>query len=242
LDLTEELRPGSSRRELVPVPEQASGPVPDMTQLADQRSGCLPAFALLAFGLLLTVVLILALARVTVSGAASLLHHILDRTTAIDTSAPAVVDRIRKLSRLETVTYSIDKIVEGERASALLPDFLVGDKILLIAHGEVIAGIDLSQLKSSDVSVDGESVRIHLPAPQLLTTRVDNARTRVYSRITGLLVTADPDLESKVREAAEQQISQAALADGILDKARQNARESISALLSGLGFKSIDIQ
>jgi hypothetical protein len=74
------------------------------------------------------------------------------RTTTIDTSSVSVVEEVRRLSRLETVVYSIDKVVEGQRENVLLPSFLAGDKLLLIAHGEVIAGIDMAQLKSGDVS------------------------------------------------------------------------------------------
>ncbi|HEY1984150.1 MAG TPA: DUF4230 domain-containing protein [Terracidiphilus sp.] len=164
------------------------------------------------------------------------------RKTSIDVSSPSVVEKIRQLSRLETVDYSIDKIVEGNRDNPYLPSFLVGDKLMLVAHGEVIAGVDLSQLKPSDVTVSGAAVTVRLPQPQVLTTRVDNGRTRVYSRTTGLLVPADPNLESQVRLAAEQQFAQAALSDGVLDKARQNARTSVSALLSGLGFQKVDVQ
>jgi hypothetical protein len=164
------------------------------------------------------------------------------RSSHIDTSSPAVVEKIRQLSRLETVVYSLDKIVEGERQSAFLPSFLVGDKILLVAHGEVTAGIDLNQLQLGDVSVHGDAVHVKLPATQILSTRIDNARTRVYSRITGLLVNTDPNLESEVRLAAEQQISQAALDDGILEKARQNGRTSVTALLYGLGFRTVQVE
>ncbi len=164
------------------------------------------------------------------------------RSATIDVSSPSIVEKIRQLSRLETVNYSLDKIVGGERQSAYLPDFLVGDKLLLVAHGEVIAGVDLSLLKADDVVVNGDSVRVRLPAAQVLTTRIDNSRTRIYSRTTGLLVPADPNLESEVRLAAEQQIAQAALADGILDKARQNAQTSVSVLLHGLGFHAVDVR
>ena len=164
---------------------------------------------------------------------------LLGRPTRMDVSAPAVVERIRQLSRLETVDYSIDKIVEGERHSLLLPNFLVGDKMLLVAHGEVIAGVDLSQLKDGDVAVNGDAVRVKLPKAEVLTTRIDNQRTKVYSRTTGVLVAADPDLETEVRKAAEEQIAQAAVTDGILEKAGANARGSISALLKGLGFKTV---
>jgi len=201
------------------------------------------SFWTLATGILFGILLFAAFAHF--AGRSSLWNHLTSvltgRTTSIDTSAPAVVERIRKLSRLETVVYSLDKIVEGDREFPVLPSFLTGDKLLLIAHGEVIAGIDLSQLQSSDVTVRGDTVSIHIPAPQVLSTRIDNQRTRVYSRLTGLLVPPDPNLESVVRQAAEQQITQAAIADGILDKARQNAQASITALLYGLGFHTVQV-
>jgi len=197
----------------------------------------------LAVGILLGFLLLSAFAHVAQTGLWSrFASYITGRGTSIDISSPAVVEKIRQLSRLETVVYSLDKIVEGDRQSPYLPDFLVGDKLLLVAHGEVIAGVDLGQLKPGDVSVRGDAVQVRLPAPQVLSTRIDNNRTRVYSRTTGLLVPADPNLESQVRLVAEQQIAQAALADGILDKARQNARTSVTALLYGLNFHTVDVQ
>jgi hypothetical protein len=223
--------------------------IPETSPEPKRKSG--PAIILgIAAGLLLGILIAAGLAHVAVTAGTGMLHSLsaflTGRSNTIDTTSPAIVDRIRKLSRLETVIYSIDKIVEGEREYALLPNFLTGDKLLLIAHGEVIAGVDLSQLKSSDVSINGDplhngSIHIHLPAPQVLTTRLDNNRTKVYSRMTGVLVTADPNLETQVRQAAEQQITQAAIADGILDRARQNAQASVTALLYGLGFHTVDI-
>jgi hypothetical protein len=199
--------------------------------------------ATLAVGILLGFLLFGGFARLSPAGFWSrLVGHVTGRSTSIDVSSPAVVEKIRQLSRMETVVYSLDKIVEGDRENAYLPGFLAGDKLLLVAHGEVIAGIDLAQLKPGDVQVIGDAVQVRLPPAQVLTTRIDNQRTRVYSRTTGLLVSADPNLESQTRLAAEQQITQAALADGILDKASANARTSVTALLYGLGFRTVAMQ
>ena len=163
------------------------------------------------------------------------------RSLAIDTSLPTVVDKIRRLQRLETVIYSMDKIVEGDRASSILPDFLAGDKLLLVVHGEVIAGIDLSQIQPGDIQIHGKDIKVHLPAAQVFVTSLDNTRTRVYSRTTGLLVPADPNLESEVRAQAQQQLLQAALADGVLNKASQNARTAVTTMLLGLGFQEVEV-
>jgi Protein of unknown function (DUF4230) len=163
------------------------------------------------------------------------------RTATFDTSVPAVVQKIQRLNRLETVVYSIDTVVEGSKSSTVLPDLLAGDRLLLVVHGQSIAGIDLAQLKPEDVRIDGQSIHVTLPASQLFITTLDNQHTRVYARSTGLLVPADQNLESDTRAKAQQQLQQAALADGILDTARKNARATITTLLYSLGFQQVDV-
>jgi len=164
------------------------------------------------------------------------------RGTRIDVSQPTVVRRIQQLQRLETVVYTMDKIVTGARENPVLPDFLAGDKLLMLVHGQVIAGIDFAALQAANVSVDGKKVRIRLPDPQILTTTLDNSRTRVYSRQTGLLVPVDPNLESEVRQEAEKELRDAALADGILRTAQQNGRTTVTSMLQGLGFEQVELQ
>ena len=110
----------------------------------------------------------------------------------------------------------------------------------MLVHGEVVAGIDFSNLKPADVKIEGKLVHLHLPTAQVFSTRLDSAKTRVYSRQTGLLVPTDPNLETEVRQEAERQLQEAALADGILRTAQQNAASTLTGLLQGLGFDKID--
>jgi hypothetical protein len=163
------------------------------------------------------------------------------RSLSIDTSLPTVVNKIQRLQRLETVVYNMDKVVEGSRENEYLPDFLAGDKLLLVVHGETIAGIDLSHLQPSNVQIQGQTIHVHLPQPEIFATTLDNARTRVYSRETGLFVAADPNLESEVRAKAQQDLQQSALADGILDTAHKNAAATLTTMLLGLGFQQIQV-
>jgi hypothetical protein len=163
------------------------------------------------------------------------------RGTRLDVSQPTVVEKIQQLQRLETVVYTMDKVVSGGKEN-VLPDFLTGDRLLMLVHGEVVAGIDFSSLRPGDVRVEGKQVRLHLPVSQVFTTRLDSAKTRVYSRQTGLLVPTDPNLETEVRQEAERELQAAALADGILATAQQNAASTITSLLQGLGFEKIEFE
>ena len=178
------------------------------------------------------------------SSGRELLSHVwsavTSRTLSIDVSQPTVVDRIQRLQRLETVVYTMDKLVTGAKENPVFPDFLAGDRLLMLVHGEVVAGIDFTDLKPGDVRVNGKQIQLHLPAAQVFRTRIDSAKTRVYSRQTGLLVPTDPNLETQVRQEAERQLQEAAMTDGILRTAQQNAASTISSLLQGLGFEKID--
>ena len=161
-------------------------------------------------------------------------------------SAPMVIERIQRLNRLESVVYSLDTVVEGDKSNPILPDALAGDRILMIVHGQTIAGVDLSQMKPEDVQItegtSERSIKLTLPPSQVFLTTIDNAHTRVYSRDTGLLVPADPNLESLTRAKAQQQLQTAALSDGILDAASKNARTTITAMLEGLGFEHVEVK
>lgn len=163
--------------------------------------------------------------------------------TEINTSQASVIKEMRSLQRLETASFTIEKVIDGGTTNTnAFTQFLFGDKILLIAHGQVIAGFDLSQLSENDIDVDATKVTLHLPKPQILTTSLDNTQTRVYDRQKGLLAPEDKDLESKAREAAENSIRDAACKGGILQQASDNARKQLTALLSSLGFTTITIE
>lgn len=161
-------------------------------------------------------------------------------------SAADVVEKVQKLSRLETVVYSLDTVVEGHDSSPLLPDALAGDKLLMIVHGQTIAGIDFAKLKPESVQITegrgGRSIRLTLPPSEVFLTSIDNAKTRVYARDTGLFVAADPNLETATRTKAQGELQKAALNDGVLEAASKNARETVRAMLEGLGFARVDLE
>jgi hypothetical protein len=160
----------------------------------------------------------------------------------INVDQPTVVRQIQSLQKLETVSYTMDKIIGGARDNAFLPKFLAGDRILLVVHGEVVAGVNLANMKPSDVTVQERKISLRLPPAEIFSTRIDNAKSRVYSRDTGLFSSPDPNLESEVRQEAERQLQQSAVVDGILKSADQNARNTISSMLAGLGFTQVTLQ
>ncbi len=109
-------------------------------------------------------------------------------------------------------------------------------------YGEVTAGVDLGKIEPAQIEVSGRAVLLVMPPAEVFATRIDNDRTRVYSRETGLFTRPDPNLESEVRKEAEHQIRQAALDGGILRTAATNARATLTTFLEGLGFEHAEVR
>jgi Protein of unknown function (DUF4230) len=195
--------------------------------------------AILLGGLLALVAVGVVVWLATGVGFLQLLGNLRNGRTLFRVDQPTVVRQIAQLQRLETVKFTMDKIISGEHDNPYLPKFLMGDRLLLIVHGEVIGGVDLAAIQPADVTVQGQTATVRIPKAQILVTRLDNEKTRVYSRDTGLFSSPDPNLESEVRQEAERQLQQAALEGGILITADENARTTVTSLLNGLGLTQV---
>jgi len=164
--------------------------------------------------------------------------QILHPTPTILPDPVTIINQVRPLARLETIQYTVEKVITAEVGqNALAP--LFGDRLLFVGHGYVNAGIDLSKIRSQDlVFVDGILV-FHLPEVEIFVATLDNDKSYVYDRETGLLTHGDINLETAARQAAEDQIKQAALEDGILEKAQTNAETFLRSLLEKLGYSQV---
>ncbi len=148
-----------------------------------------------------------------------------------------IVREVRALARLETIQYTVEKVITAESGQGAL-GFLFGDRLLLVAHGFVIAGVDLGQIGPDDLALDELGrVYLHLPEAEIFVATLDNDKSYVYDRDTGLLTRGEVSLEATARRAAEAEIRQAALDDGILDQARLNAENYLYRLFLSLGFR-----
>ena len=154
-------------------------------------------------------------------------------------SGPVVLLQMQKLARLETSRFNGQAIVKSE-TKGVLPVSIAGDSLLFVAHGEVVAGVDLAKMNDGDVSVDGDKVTVHLPKAEIFHTRLDNQTSEVFERQTGLFSKPDIDLETRARVESEDKLREAALQSGILEKADENAKEAIRKQLESAGVKELE--
>ena len=155
-----------------------------------------------------------------------------------------VIMAVHNLARLETLSFHIERVIDLKDTHAHAFGMLTAqDAILLVAAGDVIAGVDLTKLREGDVSVDASthSVRLRVPPAEIFSVSLDSGRTYVYSRQTSLFTHPANDLEARARREAESAIKRAALDAGILTRAGANAEQTLSALVRSLGYAHVEL-
>ena len=163
---------------------------------------------------------------------------VLHPTPTILPDPVTIVHEVRSLARLETIKFSLEKIITAETRQGFF-EWLVGDRLIFVAHGEVIAGIDLNKLDPEDLEVRGNVLYVTLPEPEIFITALDNEKSYVYDRDTGIFTHGEVNLETEARKAAEREIENSALEDGILEIAAQNAESFLDRLFRDLGYPAV---
>ena len=148
-----------------------------------------------------------------------------------------LLKKVQTLSQFVTVKYNLEKVV-------VLDDVKwYGDShVVLVAHGVVKAAIDLDQLGPKDIQISGKKISISLPRSRVVDAYLDDQRTQIVERNTGVLRVFDKDLEQNARRQAVEELRLAALQNGILNDASEHARAQLTILLYQVGFADVDLR
>ena len=172
--------------------------------------------------------------------AVPILGPLLEEKPARTTTGPVVVEGVRELDQLATVRWTESVPVTRQSGGDVLDRLFSGEEVLVIATGEVEAGVDLSEIGKDDVRVEGETVTMRLPEPEILSSSLDEEKTRVYDRDFSLLnVRPDDDLVEEARLRAIEKVEETARENDILQTAEANAEDSIRAFVTTLGFREV---
>lgn len=165
-------------------------------------------------------------------------NALLNPTPTIIPDPVTIIHDVQSLARLETIQYSVEKVITAEVGQGSF-EFLFGDRLLFVAHGRVIAGVDLAKISDQDLWLQGETLYVKLPSAEVFVAELDNDKSYVFDRQTGLLAQQNVNLETQARQVAESEILKAALNDGILAQAQINAENYLMRLFRQLGYPSV---
>ncbi len=164
--------------------------------------------------------------------------ELMNPTPTVIPDPVTIIHDVRALARLETIQYTVEKVITAEISQGTF-DFLFGDRLLFVAHGIVIAGIDMEKLTPENMQFENGALYVTLPPAEIFIATLDNEKSYVYDRETGALTHGDTNLETTARQAAEQEIYKAAVEDGILDLAQQNAENYLEKFFEALGYENV---
>ena len=157
-------------------------------------------------------------------------------------TSAAVVQQIQRLSRLETSSYSVQTVVTAERPGGLFG--IGGQKVLIVVHGTVVAGIDLNKLQPENVTVspDGKRIKLRLPEAEILSRYLDEGATQLYDHQTGLFTQPDSSLVIEAQQIGASRVMQAACEDGIMKRATDDGQKALGEFLRAVGFESVEFE
>lgn len=148
-----------------------------------------------------------------------------------------ILKQVQTLSELSTVKYVFEKIVVLEDVK-----WYGENRVLLVAHGIVKAGIDFQRMGTNDIQVSEKKISIALPPPQILDGYLDDKKTQVLERTTGIMRSFDRNLEQTARAQAVDDLKRAARHNGILKEADDRARSQVKNLFHQLGFTDVEFR
>jgi hypothetical protein len=240
-------------RQVVGSPPPADLPVPIFTRAMSERARSQQKAVMVQRrrGLLRTALLAAAIVVagwLVVNGFPSL-NPFAEKT--VDRSPPPVLRSITELSEYHAATANLQQVVDIERDAKYLPSFIKGSRTLLVATGSVDAVVDFSGLdrRAVQLSKDGKTATVTVPAPRLDRPRVDLKNSRVVSRDRGLVdrvgsvfkdgTTSDRALLIK----AQDRLAGAAASDPeLLRTARRNTTSMLTGLLRELGVQRVTVR
>jgi hypothetical protein len=182
-----------------------------------------------------------------------------DRLLRIDKTA-IMVEEIKKISQLFTSVYYDEMVLDtfklldktpGERLLDAMILMQPGSGVMnganllkyrrinlvVIARGRVFMGYDFSRLQVSDLMVEGRSVTLQLPPPEILEVVINPSDYEVF------IEEGQWSLHEAVllKQRAAKLMNQRAIEMGILEQSEKVAVELLYNFFKALGFEEIKI-
>lgn len=172
--------------------------------------------------------------------------------TVVQHTTASIMTELKTLTKLETVTKTVSKTVEGKQELAslvpwigieqILNSALFKEKMVLSVQWELHAGYLINDLSTGDIQVSRDgTVTIILWNPLFFWITLTGTKQTANLAI---VTQKDKDLENQLREWAGQMMIQEALSGNLLEEAKNNAQEILQTTLlrAGIQIKRVILQ
>lgn len=164
-------------------------------------------------------------------------HQKNTKVTAV--SKDGVIHEIQKLGRLQSTAFGVDTVITTSKEGTWQKLWQDEQKGLFVAHGRVLAGVDLAKITPQMVEIAPKNpndattqITINLPAPEIFAVYLDNLE--LYDWQTGLfgVVNNDPEILEQAQNSAKNEVLKKACQGEILSIGAESAKEQIKRLFA----------
>ncbi|MHC8949436.1 DUF4230 domain-containing protein [Sphingobacterium hungaricum] len=155
--------------------------------------------------------------------------------TSVESKHQLMVEKIEAIGKLELVRYQISDVIEHINKTDYLPEA----SVLLIVKAEAVGCIDLAKFTSTDLKIEGDTVILNLPQPEICYVKIDHKNSKVYD--TKMAFFREADLVDEAYKAAEREVTAEVKKSDILNQTKANASNVLKPIIEGLGFTNVRI-
>lgn len=156
-------------------------------------------------------------------------------------SSSGVIERVRSISELNTVEMYFNEIIDFENAkffnSFEIP--FTQKSFIFTVKARVKAGIDLSSVKEEDVEIDGRRLVLRLDEPVITSGEI--LSYKAYDEKDGLFNEVTTEDTLKALELFEKDLRKQAAENGIIEKAKENAEQTLEGIFMMSGYEQVKI-
>ncbi len=163
---------------------------------------------------------------------------------------PLVVTEIKQIAELQTARMYCELMVDSIPTSpadlawrSLSNTFIIpglteaflppGKKLVMVARGNIIAGIDVAGIGAENITIKGDSVWVSLPAPKILDIITNPSDFEIFAEDG----TWSNEAVQAVKQKARTKMEKEAHRQGLLTQAGDKAASMMETFLRASGYK-----
>jgi hypothetical protein len=166
-----------------------------------------------------------------VIGYGALEQFILAPVRISNNTVSMMLERSERISELATIRESYSTLVSSQTDMPAGVQQIWGTDVSLFATGQIVAGVDLSNLREQDITIEPGRVTIQLPSPRYLDCYLVENATATLSRRDGWFGATNPQIETDARRYALQRVIDISFTEGVLVKANEQAKDVLENVI-----------
>ncbi len=168
----------------------------------------------------------------------------LPTSTPAPTPTPVPPPQWSELGKLASIEYTANTVVERERNRPGVGGVLLGrDRLVLLAAGRVMMGIDLDKIRPSDIVRNGDAITVTLPAIELIAVELLPDQSRIFDSQRSWLFSEYQGLELEAMNEARRKLRAEALRNTQMIRiAESQARLQVIEFLRKAGYLTVTVK